>query len=101
MNISKIFSNLHLQGDPNYVNFINFKPQIRQNYIALPPTAKPMAYLNSLSNSLSENVNFHKDRLKTKKVILFICFRALLTCFVHSRIGTSTIWTTNQCKMSR
>ena len=59
--------------NPNYINFIHLKPQIRQNYKALPPTAKPiaylttvkpMAYLNSLSNFLSENVglNFHKDR---------------------------------------
>ena len=67
MNISKIFCSLHLQGDPNYINLIHFKPQIRQNYKALPPTAKPMAYLNFLSNFLSENVNFHKHRAKNKK----------------------------------
>ena len=101
MKISKIFCSLHLQGDPNYINFIHFKPKIRQNYKTLSPTAKPMPYLNSLSNFLSENVNFHKDRAKNKKVMLYISFRALLTCFVHSRIGKSTIWSANQCKMSR
>ena len=84
--MSKIFSSLHLQGDPNSINFIHFKPKIRQNYKASPPTAKPMAYLNSLSNFLSENVNFHKDRAKNKKVMLYISFQALLPCFVHSRI---------------
>ena len=86
MKISKIFCSLHLQGDPNYVYFIHFNPKIRQNYTALPSTAKPMAYLNSLSNFLSENVNFHKDRAKNKKVMLYISFRALLTCFVHGHI---------------
>ena len=101
MNVSKIFCSLHLQGDPNYINFIHFKPQIRQNYKALPPTAKLKAYLNSLSNLLPENVNFDKDRAKNKKVMLFISIRALLTCFVQSRIGKSTVWSTNQCKMSR
>ena len=50
---------------------------------------------------LSGNVNFHKDRAKNKKVVLYISFRALLTCFVHSRIGKSTIWSACQCKMSR
>ena len=69
MNFSQIFCSLHLQGDPNYINFIHFKPQIRQNYKTLPPTAKlsKMAYLNSLSNFLPENVNFDKDRAKNKK----------------------------------
>ena len=67
MKISKIFCSLHLQGDPNYIYFIHFKPKIRQNYKTLSPTAKPMPYLNSLSNLLSENVNFHKDRAKNKK----------------------------------
>ena len=80
MKISKICCSLHLQGDPNYINFIHFKPEIRQNYKILPPTAKPMAHLNFLSNFLSENVNFHKDRAKNKKVMLYISFRALLTC---------------------
>ena len=55
-------------GDPNYINFIHFKPQIKQNYKALLLTAKPMAYLNSLSNFLSENVNFHKNTAKNKKL---------------------------------
>ena len=92
MNISKIFCSLHLQGDPNYIHFIHFKPQMRHNYKVLPPTTKPMAYLNSLSNFLSENVNFHKDRAKNKNIMLFISFQVLLTCFAHSRIGKSTIW---------
>ena len=64
-----------------------------------------MAYLNSLSNSLSENVNFHKDSAKKKrqkKKGYAVCsFGALLTCFAHSRIGKSTIWSASQCKMSR
>ena len=89
MKISKIFCSLHLQGDPNYIHFNHFKPKIRQNYRALPSIAKPMAYFNSLSNFLSENVNFRKDRAKNKKVMLYISFRALLTCFVHGRIGKS------------
>ena len=101
MKVSKIFCNLYLQGDPNYINFIHFKPKIRQNYKTLSPTVKPMPYLNSLSNFLSENVNFHKDRAKNKKVMQYVSFRALLTCFVHSRIGKRTILSANQCKMSR
>ena len=75
MKISKIFCSLHLQGDPNYfINFIHFKPQIRQNYnaLGLHPTAKPMVYLNSLSNFLSENVNFHTDKATNKKVMLYV-----------------------------
>ena len=67
MKISKIFCSFHLQGDPNYTNFIHFKPKIRQNYKTKPLAAKPMTYLNSLSNFLSENVNFHKDSVKNKK----------------------------------
>ena len=90
-----MFCSLHLQGDPNYINFIQFKPQIRQSYKALPPTAKPMAYLNSLSNFLSENVNFYQDRTKNKKVMACVSFRALSTCFVHSCIGKSTILSSN------
>ena len=63
MKISKIFCSLHLQGDPNYINVIHFK-QIKQNYKALRPTAKPMAYLNSLSNFL---FSFRKCKLSQEK----------------------------------